>query len=230
LFGEKYGDTVRVVTVDPDFSVELCGGTHLFYTGMIGTFKILSETATAAGVRRIEAITGVAAQNYFYDQLKGIKEIAALLKTSDPVKSLKQLVEENNSLKKKIESLEAKQLAVIKNELLNKVQIINGINFIGEVLEASNADALKKLSFDLRSSLNNYVTVLAANIDGKASVAVSVDDAVVASKNLEAPKIIKEHIAPLIKGGGGGQKTLATAGGQDASNLSMVIEKVKSLL
>jgi alanyl-tRNA synthetase len=230
LFGEKYGDTVRVVTVDPDFSVELCGGTHVFYTGMIGTFKILSETATAAGVRRIEAITGVAAQNYFYDQLKGIKEIAALLKTSDPVKSLKQLVEENNTLKKKIESLEAKQLAVIKNELLNKVQIINGTSFIGEVLEVSNADALKKVSFDLKASLNNYITVLAANIEGKAAVAVSMDDNFIAAKNTDAPKIIKEYIAPLIKGGGGGQKTLATAGGQDAGNLQQVIEKVKGLL
>jgi alanyl-tRNA synthetase len=230
LFGEKYGDRVRVVTIDPAFSVELCGGTHVFYTGMIGTFKILSESATAAGVRRIEAITGVAAQNFVFNQLKGIKEIAALLKTSDPVKSLKHLVEENTELKKKIESLEAKQLATLKNELLQKVQNINGINFIGEIIEASNADALKKLSFDLRSSLNNYITVLAANIDGKASVAVSIDDAIVASKNLEAPKIIREYIAPLIKGGGGGQKTLATAGGHDSSNLSAVVEKVKALL
>lgn len=230
LFGEKYGDTVRVVTIDPAFSVELCGGTHVFYTGMIGNFKILTEAATAAGVRRIEAITGVAAQNYFYDRLKGIKEIAAILKTSDPVKSLKQLVEENNELKKRIESLEAKQLAVIKNELFQKVQTINGVNFIGEVVDVNSADALKKLSFDLKSSLNNYITVLAANVDGKASIAVSVDDNFIAAKNIDAPKIIKEHIAPLIKGGGGGQKNLATAGGQDVSNLSQVIEKIKGLL
>ncbi|HRI22342.1 MAG TPA: alanine--tRNA ligase-related protein, partial [Panacibacter sp.] len=230
LFGEKYGDTVRVVTIDPAFSVELCGGTHVFYTGMIGNFKILSESATAAGVRRIEAITGIAAQNYFYDQLKGIKEIAAMLKTSDPVKALKQLVDENNEMKKRIERFEAKQLITIKNELLNKVYQVNDVGFIGEIVDVSNADALKKLCFDIKNELSNYVVVLAANIEGKASVAVLLDDAVVTSKNLEAPKIIKEHIAPLIKGGGGGQKTLATAGGQDASNLKMVIEKVKSLL
>ena len=154
----------------------------------------------------------------------------AIKKTTDPVKSLKQLVDENNELKKKIESLEAKQLVVIKNELLNKVQIINGISFIGEILEVSNADALKKLSFDLKASLNNYITVLAANIEGKAAVAVSMDDNSIVAKNIDAPKIIKEYVAPLIKGGGGGQKTLATAGGQDAGNLQQVIEKVKGLL
>ena len=230
FFGEKYGDMVRVVTIDPNFSMELCGGTHVYYTGMIGTCKILSEAATAAGVRRIEAITGAEAQSFFFNQLKEIKEIAAVLKTSDPVKSLRQLVEEKNSLEKKIERLENKMLAQTRQQLLNKIQTIDGINFIGEVVEVSNADALKKLCFDLKPSLTNYFVVLAANIDGKASVAILIDDAIAASKNLEAQKIIKEQVAPLIKGGGGGQKTLATAGGQDASNLKQVIEKVKGLL
>ena len=133
-------------------------------------------------------------------------------------------------LKKKIESFEAKQLLVLKNELLTKVQTINGISFIGELLDVSNADALKKLSFDLKTALNNYVIVLTANIEGKAAVAVSLDESTITAKNTDAPKIIKEHIAPLIKGGGGGQKTLATAGGQDASNLPLVIERVKALL
>ena len=230
LFGEKYGDTVRVVTVDPNFSVELCGGTHVFYTGAIGNFKILSEAATAAGVRRIEAITGVAAQNYFYEQLRSIKEIAAVLKTSDPVKALKQIVDDKNALEKKVERLENRLLNETKKELLQQVVEINGFNFIGAVLEATSAEALKKLCFDFKSALTNYVVVLAANIDGKANVAVLIDENIVNSKGLEAPKIIKEHIAPLIKGGGGGQKTLATAGGQDASNLNLVVEKVKALL
>jgi len=230
LFGEKYGDTVRVVTVDPSFSVELCGGTHVFYTGMIGTFKILSEAATAAGVRRIEAITGIEAQNYFFNQLKEIKEIGAILKTSDPIKSLKQLVDEKATLEKKVERLEQRLLTETKKELLNKVSEVNGINFIGEIVEATNADALKKLCFELKGSLTNYVVVLAANIDGKPAVAVLLDDKLAADKNLDASKIIKQNIAPLIKGGGGGQKTLATAGGQDASNLDKVIEVVKGLL
>jgi alanyl-tRNA synthetase len=230
LFGEKYGDTVRVVTVDPSFSVELCGGTHVFYTGMIGSFKILSEAASAAGVRRIEAITGVEAQNYYYNQLKEIKEIAAILKTSDPVRSLKQLVDEKASLEKKLERLEKRLLVESKKELLNKIIEINGANFIGEIIEVSNADALKKLCFELKASLANYVVVLAANIDGKPAVSILLDDKIAAEKNLDASKIIKQNIAPLIKGGGGGQKTLATAGGQDASNLDKVIEVVKGLL
>jgi alanyl-tRNA synthetase len=230
LFGEKYGDIVRVVIIDPSFSVELCGGTHVFYTGMIGSFKILSESATAAGIRRIEAITGVEAQNYYYNQLKEIKEIATILKSSDPVRSLKQLVDEKTALERKVEGLEKRLLNETKKELLNKVAEVNGINFIGEIVEAGSADALKKLCFELKASLTNYVVVLAANIAGKPAVAVLLDDKLAADKNLDAGKIIKQNIAPIIKGGGGGEKTLATAGGQDASNLDKVIATVKGLL
>src|SRR4030095_7426151 len=107
---------------------------------------------------------------------------------------------------------------------------INGINFIGDIVEVSNADALKKLCFDLKNNLRDYIVVLCANIGGKPYVAIGIADTVVGVKNLDAGKIIREHVAPLIKGGGGGQKNLATAGGQDASNLQQVIDKVKSLL
>ena len=231
LFGEKYGDTVRVVIIDPTYSIELCGGTHVYNTGELGFFKIKHESAVAAGVRRIEAVSGKAAGELVNKEFETTRIIKETLKNPKELqKAVENLVAENSELKKKIESLEAKQLAVIKNELLQKVQTINGTNFIGELVDVNNAEALKKLSFDLRSSLNDYVVVLASNIEGKASVAVSLDEAIVNNKNLEAPKIIKEHIAPLIKGGGGGQKTLATAGGQDAGNLLQVIEKVKSLL
>ncbi|QEC67636.1 alanine--tRNA ligase [Panacibacter ginsenosidivorans] len=231
LFGEKYGDTVRVVIIDPHYSIELCGGTHVCNTGELGFFKIKHESAVAAGVRRIEAVSGKAAEELIAEQFETLGVIRETLKNPKEIqKSVENLVTENNELKKKVESLEAKQLAAIKSELVDKAQIINGFNFIGEVLEVSNADALKKLSFDLKTSLNNYIVVLAANIEGKASVAVSMDDNFIAAKNTDAPKIIKEHIAPLIKGGGGGQKTLATAGGQDTSNLQQVIEKVKALL
>ncbi len=146
------------------------------------------------------------------------------------MKALKQLVDEKISLEKKLERIEKRLLAETKKELLNKATEINGINFIGEIVEASNADVLKKLCFELKSSLTNYVVVLAANIEGKPSVAVLLDDKVAADKNLDAGKIIKQNIAPLIKGGGGGQKTLATAGGRDASNLDKVIHAVKNLL
>ena len=145
-------------------------------------------------------------------------------------KSIETLQTENAELKKHIESLEARQLVGIRNELLHKDEIISNVTFVGSIIEVSNADALKKLCFDLKNHLNDHLVVLCANINGKAYVAIGISDTVVAAKNLDAGKIIKEHISGLIKGGGGGQKNLATAGGQDISNLQQVIEKVKSLL
>lgn len=231
LFGEKYSDIVRVVVIEPTYSVELCGGTHVGHTGELGFFKIKNETAVAAGVRRIEAVSGKAAEELVSQQFEQLRTIRETLKNpKDLTKSIENLLAENIELKKKIENLEAKQLVSIKNNLLNKVQQINGVNFIGEVVEVSNADALKKLCFDLKNAITNYAIVLTAKTDSKASVAILLDDDIAKTKNLDANKIIKEHIAPLIKGGGGGQKTLATAGGQDASNLPQIIEKVKSLL
>ncbi|MES2371676.1 MAG: alanine--tRNA ligase [Bacteroidota bacterium] len=231
LFGEKYGDVVRVVMIDPKYSIELCGGTHVGSTGELGFFKIKHEAAVAAGVRRIEAVSGKAAEELSNDQFAQIRVIRDTLKNPKELsKAVESLVTENSELRKRIESLEAKQLIVIKNELLQKIENINNISFLGAVVEVSNADSLKKLCFDLKNDLKNYVVVLAAAIDGKAQVAVLLDESVSTAKNLEAPKIIKEQIAGLIKGGGGGQKTLATAGGQDASNLQQVIEKVRSLI
>lgn len=235
LFGEKYGNTVRVVVADPNFSVELCGGTHVIHTGMIGVFKILSESAVAAGVRRIEGITGSTAFQYLHEQFTGLREMGNLLKSKDPLKALEKIIQEKQELEKKLESLEAKQLLVIKNSLLGKrvpFAFANGdAFFIGNQVEVSNADQLKKLAFDLRPDLgDNYLITLVANIGGKAAVCILMSDSVQEVKGLEAPKMIKEIITPLIKGGGGGQKTLATAGGQDASNLPEVIAQIKNLL
>jgi alanyl-tRNA synthetase len=231
LFGEKYGDVVRVVIMDSDYSIELCGGTHVGSTGELGLFKIKSEGAVAAGVRRIEAVCGKAAEVLINNTFVEMEVISGLLKNpKDISKSIENLQSENASLKKHIEALEARQLVIIRNELLQKDEIINNVTFVGDVIEVSNADALKKLCFDLKNKLHDHVAVLCANIDGKPFVAIGISDTVVAAKNLDAGKIIKEHIAPLIKGGGGGQKNLATAGGQDVSNLRAVIEKVKTLL
>ncbi len=231
LFGEKYGDRVRVVIIDPNYSIELCGGTHVGATGELGFCKIKHEAAVAAGVRRIEAVCGKAAEALINEQFEQVRIIRENLKNPKELsKAVDTLLNDNSELRKRIEGLEAKQLIITKNELLQKTEIINGISFLGAVVEVSNADSLKKLCFELKNDLTNYVVILAAAIDGKAQVAVLLDEAVSASKNLEAPKIIKEQIAGLIKGGGGGQKTLATAGGQDASNLPLVIEKVRALI
>ena len=231
LFGEKYGDVVRVVIIDPQYSVELCGGTHVGATGELGLFKIITETAVAAGVRRVEAVSGHAAQEYVQQQLAQLRNVREFLKNpKDVLKAIEELNTENNLLKKKVDSMENRMLVGIRNELLQKDEIINGVTFIGDIIEVGNADALKKLCYDLKNNLNDYVAVLCANIGGKASVAIGISDTVVAARNLDAGKILKDHVAGLIKGGGGGQKNLATAGGQDASNLGQVIAKVKSLL
>jgi alanyl-tRNA synthetase len=231
LFGEKYSDTVRVVIIDPTYSLELCGGTHVGATGELGFFKIKHETAIAAGVRRIEAVSGIVAEELVNAQFEQLRLIREFLKSpKDVSKAIENLSAENAELKRKLESAEAKQLSGLRDQLIRAAEDINGVNFIGANVDVSNAEALKKLCFEIKSQLTNHVAVLTANVNGKAAVAVSIDEAVVAQKNLDAVKIIKENVAPLIKGGGGGQKTLATAGGQDASNLEKVIELVKNLV
>jgi alanyl-tRNA synthetase len=231
LFGEKYGDTVRVVIMDPTYSIELCGGTHVGNTGELGLFKITHESAVAAGVRRVEAVCGQSAEQFVNEQLELIHSIKEILKSpKDLAKSIENILAENVILTKRIDGLEARQLVGIRNELLQKDEIINNVTFVGDIIEVSNADALKKLCFDLKNHLHDHLVVLCSNINGKANVAITISDTVAAAKNLDAGKIIKEIVSPLIKGGGGGQKNLATAGGQDISQLKEVIEKVKSLL
>ena len=231
LFGEKYGDTVRVVIMDPSYSIEFCGGTHVGYTGEIGFFKIISESAVAAGVRRVEAVSGQAAEHYLADQLGQLHQAKEQLKNpKDLAKAIESLQQESSELKKKLEHIENRLLVGIRNELLQKDEIVNGVTFIGDIIEVSGADALKKLCFDLKNNLNDYVAILCANIGGKPFVAIGISDTVVAARQLDAGKIIKEVVAPLIKGGGGGQKNLATAGGQEAGNLKQVISAVKAIL
>ena len=179
----------------------------------------------------MEAVSGRAAEEYVNGQLELIAGIYAQLKNAkDPVKAIQKLQEEKAQIEKHAEVLEARQLVGIRNELLAKDEIINQVTFVGQQVTVSSADALKRLCLDLKNHLNDHVIVLAANIDGKPFVAVGVDEKVAAARGLDAGKLIKEHIAPLIKGGGGGQKTLATAGGQDTSGIQAAIEKVKGLL
>ncbi len=231
LFGEKYGDTVRVVIMDPAYSIELCGGTHVGSTGELGLFKIKSESAVAAGVRRIEAVTGFAAEQLINAQIAQLNAIKEQLKNpKDLNKAIENLSAENSALQKRIESLEARQLVGIRNELMQKDQIIDNVCFIGEIVEVPSADALKKLCLDLKHHIHDHLLVLCCNIGGKANVAVGVSETVAQAKGLDASKIIKEIVSPLINGGGGGQKTLATAGGQEAGNFNTVFEKLKLLL
>ena len=231
LFGEKYGDVVRVVVMDPNYSIELCGGTHVGHTGEIGYFKIKSESAVAAGVRRIEAVSGKAAENMLNEMVAQLTLVKEQLKhPKDLQKAIENLMAENNSLSKRIESLEARQLVGIRNELLQKDVIIENVSFIGEVVEVPSADALKKLCLDVKHHLHDHLIVLCTNIGGKAYVAVGISETVIAAKNIDANKIIKETVGPLINGGGGGQKTLATSGGQEVGSFEKVIAAVKGLI
>lgn len=231
LFGEKYGDTVRVVIIDPDYSIELCGGTHVGATGQLGLFKIKHETAVAAGVRRIEAVSGKAAEDYINENLTLLHHLKeALNNQKDPLQAVQKLQKEKADIEKHAEMLEARQLVGIRNEVLQKDEVVGDVNFVADIVEVGSADALKKLCFDIKHHVSDHVVVLCANIGGKAFVAIGVDDKVVAAKGLDANTIIKKQVAPLIKGGGGGQKTLATAGGQNAGALQEVIDSVKGML
>ncbi|MCY1535434.1 Alanine--tRNA ligase [compost metagenome] len=230
LFGEKYGDLVRVVTIDPDFSVELCGGTHVGATGMIGSFIITAESAVAAGVRRIEALTGGAAFRYLADKVDQAKSVAELLKSKDPIKSIEKLLEDKAALEKRVEAFENRELSALSKTLSVQAETINGVQFLGQHVDVSNGEALKKVALDMKLYLQNYLVVLTANIGGKPSVAIAIEDGLLNEKGWDAGKLIKQYVAPLIKGGGGGQKGLATAGGQDTTQLPAVIEAIKNIL
>jgi alanyl-tRNA synthetase len=230
LFGEKYGEYVRVITFDDEFSKELCGGTHVKATGQIGFFKIISEGAVAAGVRRIEAITGIAAEDYIIAQNKLVQQLKELLKNpKDLSKSVESLLEENSKLKKEIEKSVLEKSAGLKNELAQKAEQINGINFIAQKVQLPNADAIKNLAYQLKDIVSDLFLVLAADIDGKPSLTVMIAENIVKEKGLNAGNIVRE-LAKEIKGGGGGQPFFATAGGSDVSGLDKALEKAKSFI
>ena len=230
LFGEKYGEYVRVITFDDEFSKELCGGTHVKATGQIGFFKIVSESAVAAGVRRIEAITGIAAETYINDQIKLVQQLKDILKNpKDLSKSVEGLLDENNRLKKEIEKTILEKSSGLKNELAQKAEAVNGINFIAQKVQLPNADAIKNLAYQLKDIVSDLFLVLAAEIDGKPSLTVMIAENVVKEKGLNAGTIVRE-LAKEIKGGGGGQPFFATAGGSDVSGLDKALEKAKTFV
>ena len=230
LFGEKYGDLVRVVTFDKDYSIELCGGTHVLSTAQIGQFKIISESAVAAGVRRIEAITSIKAEAYFNEQAYLLQEIKSVLKNpKDVLKSIKQLLDANTDLQKQIESLLIEKSNNFKKDLIKNVQQVNGVNFISAKIDLDSAEAIKNLMFDTRSQIDNLFMVIGAEVSGKPSVSIIISDNLVAEKNLNAGKIIRE-IAKEINGGGGGQAFYANAGGTNLQGIENALVKAKSFL
>ncbi|CAM3749093.1 alanine--tRNA ligase [Mucilaginibacter galii] len=230
LFGEKYGDFVRVITFDDSFSKELCGGTHVKATGQIGYFKIISESAVAAGVRRIEAITGAGVEKYINEQSQLVHQLKELLKNpKDIAKSIETLLEENNRLKKEIEKAVNEKASGLKTELAQKAESVNGINFIAQKVALPNAEAIKTLAYHLKDVVNDLFLVLVADIDGKPNITVMVAENLVKERGLNAGNIVRE-LAKEVQGGGGGQPFFATAGGKDVSGLDRVLEKARGFL
>jgi alanyl-tRNA synthetase len=228
LFGEKYGDIVRVVEFDKNYSIELCGGTHVKATGQIGYFKIISEGAVAAGIRRLEAVTAIKAEEFFDNQTATLNEVKAILKNNkDVVKSLSNLVEENNDLQKQLQSL-LEKAQIIKQSLLTKVIAKNGINVIAEQISFDSAEEIKNILFEIRNQVENCVCIIGAEVKGKPSISVIIDDNLVKDKNLNAGNIIRD-LAKEINGGGGGQPFYAQAGGSKLEGLSSAIEKARGL-
>ncbi|GIV34550.1 MAG: alanine--tRNA ligase [Chitinophagales bacterium] len=224
LFGEKYGDTVRVIRFGS--SIELCGGTHVRATGQIGVFKIISESAVAAGIRRIEALTGARALEFINKKLAALKKIEALVKNPDPVAGVEHLVSQNQQLTKEIEKMRAALTEGLKQNLKKNIRHINGISFISGIVNLNSADAIKQLSFQLKNEVKNLFLVLGARVNGKPLLTIMIDDQLVKEKNLHAGTIVRE-LAKEIHGGGGGQPFYATAGGNYAEGLPLALQKAE---
>jgi alanyl-tRNA synthetase len=225
LFGEKYGDSVRVIGFGD--SVELCGGTHVDSTSSIGMIKIISEGAIATGIRRIEAITAKKTEEYVNGKIDTLDEIVLMLKgTANVTDALGKLIEENGNLKKRIEKFEAQAAYNTFKQLESKAITINDINFIKGETGADSADALKSIAFEARKNSKNTIMVVGANINGNASLAVMVSDDLVNNKGINAADIIK-NISREINGGGGGQPFLASAGGKKPEGIPSALNKAE---
>lgn len=230
LFGEKYGDFVRVITFDPKFSVELCGGTHVSATGQIGLFKIISESSVAAGVRRIEAITAFEAERFVRDELAVLNQLKTLLKNpKDLLQATKNLLDEKHLLEKKLDVIQQDQANLLKDELAKKAVKSNGYSLIIERVTVPSADALKNIAYGLRNQFEDLLLILAADIDSKPQVTVMIGEKLAQSNKYHAGNMVKE-LAREIDGGGGGQPFFATAGGKNLNGLDAVIEKAKQLI
>lgn len=227
LFGEKYGDAVRTIRFGK--SVELCGGTHVAHTGEIWHCKITSEGAVAAGIRRIEAITSDAAKDYFTSETQAYNEVKSTLKNAqDPVKTIASLMDENTALKKQVEALIKEKAQNLSGDLAKEFTDIDGIDFLARKVDL-DAGAIKDLAFKLGENKNNVFIVFATEQGGKALLSCYISKELVALKNLNASKVVRE-LGKHIQGGGGGQPFFATAGGKNPAGIDKALEEVRKYL
>ncbi len=224
LFGEKYGDTVRAIQFGN--SVELCGGTHVQNTGDIWHFKIISESAIAAGIRRIEAITNDAVKGYYSENNKIYNKIKELLKNpQNPQKAITDLQEENTILKKQLEILLKDKAKSLKGELIHEIENINGINYLAKKLDLEQ-NSIKDLAFDLGNKIENLFLLIGTEKDGKAFLTCFISKNLIEEKQLNAGQIVRD-LGKLIQGGGGGQPFFATAGGKNPKGIEEALENGK---
>ena len=224
LFGEKYGDNVRVIKFGD--SVELCGGIHVSNTSKIGLFKVTSESAVAAGVRRIEAITGATAEVFFKEKAAKLDAINWMLKNpKDLEKAIDDLLTKNQQLTKEIEQFQREQAKSVTSELKSKITDINGIHFLGEVV-SMDANSVKDILFQLKGETANFVGVIGNTEGEKCGLSLIISDDLVESNKWNAAQFIRE-VSSHIQGGGGGQPFFATAGGKNSNGLPTAIEALK---
>lgn len=227
LFGEKYGDTVRTIKFGK--SVELCGGTHVKNTGDIWHFKLKSEGAVAAGIRRIEAITSDAVKEYFFDNNQSLEDIKEVLgNAQDPIKAVSSLQQENTELKKQVAQLLKEKAKNLKGDLAQELQEVNGIQFLAKKIDL-DAAGIKDLSFEMGQNQNNLFLLFGTEQNGKALLSCYISKELVASKNLNAGTIVRE-LGKHIQGGGGGQPFFATAGGKNPAGIGEALEQAKGYL
>ena len=227
LFGEKYGDRVRVVRFGP--SCEFCGGIHAQSTGRIGMFKIVSESSVAAGIRRIEALTGKTCEEAYYALEDSMRQIKALFNNAKDLQGvIAKYIEEHDAMKKDIEAFRAQAVERMAKTLVEKAEVVNGVNVIKAVIPFEPS-AAKDLVFKIREALpENLLCVIGSTANEKPMLSVMLSDDMVSSHDLNAGKMVREA-ARLIQGGGGGQPHYAQAGGKNLDGISAAVDKVIEL-
>ena len=227
LFGEKYGDRVRVVRFGP--SCEFCGGIHAQSTGRIGMFKIVSESSVAAGIRRIEALTGKTCEEAYYALEDSMRQIKALFNNAKDLQGvIAKYIEEHDAMKKNIEAFRAQAVERMAKTLVEKASVVNGVNVIKAVIPFEPS-AAKDLVFKIREALpENLLCVIGSTANEKPMLSVMLSDDMVSSHDLNAGKMVREA-ARLIQGGGGGQPHYAQAGGKNLDGISAAVDKVIDL-
>jgi alanyl-tRNA synthetase len=227
LFGEKYGDAVRVIRFGE--SVELCGGTHVEATGQIGIFRIIRESSIAAGIRRIEAVTGEVAERYIDEHLEIVRQIAGSFENQkDLVKAVRSVLDEHGKLSKKVDRFQQNMLAVVAKQLEEKLERVGDVALATSRIEVDNPGLLRDLAFRVRSRYPKVCLILGAEVEGKAHLAIMLSDVAIQTYGLNASSMIREA-AREIQGGGGGQPFFATAGGKNPQGIDAALKKAREL-